>query len=309
MIGKIERLQLREIWKHEAHDFTAWLSENIDVISNSIDFPLENPEKEQHAGSFSVDIVAEDESGNPVIIENQLEKSDHDHLGKLITYLTSFGAKNAIWIVSEPRPEHVQAITWLNEASSANFYLVKAEAIKIGGSDPAPLLTLVVGPSEESKEVGDKKKEMAERHVLRKRFWEQLLLKAKQKISLHASITPQPYSWIGAGAGKSGMGYNYSITQHQAKVELYIDRGKDSEEENKLIFERLKTNQKQIEQIFGEPLNWESLEGRRACRISKSIEIGGWKDEEKWPDLHDKMINAMCRLEEALKEHVKKLNI
>ncbi len=199
------------------------------MISDAIDLPLSNPEKEQQAGTFNVDIVAEDDSGNPVIIENQLEKSDHDHLGKLITYLTSFGAKNAIWIVSEPRPEHVQAISWLNESSSANFYLVKVEAIRIGNSSPAPLLTLIVGPSEEAKEVGVKKKEMAERSILRKKFWEQLLSKAKQRTSLHASITPQPYSWISAGAGKSGIAYTYSITQHQTKVELYIDRGKECE--------------------------------------------------------------------------------
>ncbi len=209
MIEKIERVKLRDIWKHEAYDFTTWLNENIDVISGAIDLPLTNPEKEQNAGTFSVDIVAEDEAGNPVIIENQLEKSDHDHLGKLITYLTSFGAKNAIWIVSEPRQEHVQAISWLNESSSANFYLVKVEAIKIGKSNPAPLLTLVVGPSEEARKVGDKKKEMAERHVFRKKFWELLLLKAKQLTSLHASITPQSSSWVGASAGKSGMAYNY----------------------------------------------------------------------------------------------------
>ena len=309
MIEKIERLQLRDIWKHEAHDFTTWLYENIDVISNAIDLPLSNPEKEQQAGTFNVDIVAEDDSGNPVIIENQLEKSDHDHLGKLITYLTSFGAKNAIWIVSEPRPEHVQAISWLNESSSANFYLVKVEAIRIGDSSPAPLLTLVVGPSEEAKEVGGKKKEMAERNILRKKFWEQLLSKAKQRTSLHASITPQPYSWISAGAGKSGITYNYSITQHQTKVELYIDRGKECEEANKRIFDQIKSKQKQVEEVFGEPLDWESMEGRRACRISKSIQIGGWRDEEKWPDLHNKIIDAMCKLENALQEHVKKLAI
>lgn len=97
MIGKIERVPLREVWRHEALDFTTWLEGNVDVLNDVLDITLSGPEREQSAGSFSVDLVAEDESGNPVIIENQFGKSDHDHLGKLITYLTAIDAKAAIW--------------------------------------------------------------------------------------------------------------------------------------------------------------------------------------------------------------------
>src|SRR5215207_6380576 len=178
MIGKIQRVPLREVWKHEALDFTTWLRENIDVVSDVVNVPLDEAEREQSAGNFSVDLVARDSSGDPVVIENQLEKSDHDHLGKLLTYLVAFEAKAAIWIVSEPRPEHVSTITWLNESSPASFYLVKVEAIRIGDSPPAPLLTKVVGPSEESREVGETKKELAERYTLRRRFWTELLERA-----------------------------------------------------------------------------------------------------------------------------------
>ena len=87
MIGSLRRVALREVWPHEALDFTPWLEENIDELNNVIDLSLSVVEREQSAGDFSVDLVAEDESGNPVIIENQLERSNHDHLGKLITYL------------------------------------------------------------------------------------------------------------------------------------------------------------------------------------------------------------------------------
>ena len=131
MIGKLQRVPLREVWGHEALDFTRWLEDNLDVLNDALDITLSSAEREQSAGAFNVDLVAEDEAGNPVIIENQLEKSDHDHLGKLITYLTAIDAKTALWIVSDPRPEHVRAISWLNESSSAAFYLIKVEAIKI----------------------------------------------------------------------------------------------------------------------------------------------------------------------------------
>ena len=190
MIGKIERVPLREVWRHEALDFTTWLEESLDVLNDVLDITLSGAEREQAAGSFSVDLVAEDESGNPVIIENQFGKSDHDHLGKLITYLTAIDAKAAIWIVPDPRPEHVAAITWLNESATAAFYMVKVEAIRIGDSPPAPLLTLIVGPSEEARQAGKTKKDLAERYVIRERFWTQLLATASSKTRLHANVSP-----------------------------------------------------------------------------------------------------------------------
>ena len=169
-IGKLRRVPLREVWKHEARDFSLWLEENIELLNELIGIDLANPEREKSAGAFNVDILAEDDQGNSVVIENQLEKSDHDHLGKLITYVSAFQAKIAIWIVAEPRPEHIQAITWLNESLTTSFYLVKVEAVRIEDSPAAPLLTLIVSPSEASKEVGIAKKEIAEREILRYDF-------------------------------------------------------------------------------------------------------------------------------------------
>lgn len=310
MIGKIQRLPLREVWKHEARDFTKWLQDNIDILNEVLDLSLSSAESERSAGDFSVDLVAEDESGNPVIIENQLEKSNHDHLGKLITYLVAIGARTAIWIVANPRPEHISAISWLNETSAADFYLLKVEAIQIGESQPAPLLTLIVGPSEESREAGTTKKELAERYGLRRQFWTALLERAKEKTRLHAAISPSQYHWIGAGAGKRGLSFNYVVRQHEGDVELYIDRGKDADEENKDIFDTLIASKSNIESAFGEPLEWERLEGKRACRIKKRMEIGGYRDDEaEWPVIQDTLVDAMVRLEKALKPCIGKLEV
>ena len=309
MIEKLQRVPLREVWKHEALDFTRWLEENIDVLNDVLDFNLVSAEREQSAGVFNVDLVAEDEAGNPVAIENQLEKSNHEHLGKLITYLTAIEAKTAIWIVADPRPEHVRAISWLNESSAASFYLLKVEAIKIGDSPPAPLLTKIVGPSEESREVGDKKKELAERDIFRQRFWTTLLERAKARTKLHANISPGHYSWIGTSAGKHGLQLNYVVRKHDAHVELYIDRGKESEKENKEIFDQLAKSKDSIEKAFGEPLEWERLEGKRACRIRKLLGLGGYQDEASWPEIQEAMIDAMVRLAKALKPHIARLKV
>ncbi len=309
MIQKIARIPLRGAFKHEAYDFTKWLQDNLDVLNDCIDLTLSNADREAAAGDFSVDLVAEDETGNKVIIENQLEKSDHDHLGKLITYLVAMEARAAIWIVSEPRPEHVSAITWLNESSSANFYLLKLEAIRIGESDPAPLLTLIVGPSDETKAVGKAKHEFAERYDIRRAFWTRLLEHAKTKTKLHAAISPGRYSWIGTGAGKSGLGLNYVTWEHETCVELYIDRGKGRDTENKSIFDAFYAKKDEIEKTFGDVLEWDRLDSKRASRIRKTINLGGWKDPEKWDEAHAKMVDAMIRLEKALRPYLQKLEI
>ncbi|MCA9469502.1 MAG: DUF4268 domain-containing protein [Nitrospira sp.] len=309
MVQKILRIPLREAFKHEAYDFTKWLQENIDVLNECLDLTLLNAEREAAAGDFSVDLIAEDEQGNKVIIENQLEKSNHDHLGKLITYLVAVDARAAVWIVSHPRPEHVSAITWLNESSSASFYLVKLEAIRIGESDPAPLLTLIVGPSEETRAVGKAKKEFEERSEVRYDFWSGLLERAKTKTKLHASISPSRYSWIGTGAGKTGLSFNYVIWEHQTCVELYIDRGKEREAENKTIFDALYIKKDEIEKQFGSELEWERLDNRRASRIRKTLDIGGLKDSNKWEGIQEGMVNVMIKLETALRPFIQNLKI
>lgn len=306
-IGKLQRVPLREVWKHEAYDFTQWLQENIDVLNNALDLNLVNVDREQAAGSFSIDLVAEDEGGGTVIIENQLEKSNHDHLGKLITYLTAMAARAAIWIVSEPRPEHVAAIAWLNESSSADFYLVKVEAVRIGDSPAAPLLTVIVGPSQETKNVGHSKKELAERYDIRRNWWTQLVSRSDAKS--HAHITPGAYSWIGTSAGIRGLNLNYVVTQDECGAELYIDRGKDSDEENKSIFDQLYASKEDIEKTVPESLNWERLDGRRASRIRINLPGGYRSPEEEWESIQTKLVSAMNTLEQALKPHLKKLKL
>lgn len=142
---KRELVPLREIWRYEA-DFTRWLQENIQALSSELNLNLVNIVREQAAGALSIDLVAKDEKGGTVIIENQLKKSDHEHLGKIITYLTAMSARTAIWIVSDPRPEHIAAIAWLNKSSSASFYMVKLEVIKFGELSAYPIFTLIEGP-------------------------------------------------------------------------------------------------------------------------------------------------------------------
>jgi hypothetical protein len=311
MIERIARVPLRQIWKHEATDFTVWLIENIDILNDIVDIEIVNPEREQSTGNFTVDIKAEDTSGHTIIIENQLGKSDHDHLGKIITYLAAFNASTAIWIVSEPRQEHINAINWLNEGdNNCDFFLLQVEAIKIGDSNPAPLITKIVGPSEESKEVGKIKQEDTERHKLRFKFWTLLLESAKKKHSLFNAISPTKDNWIAASAGKSGIGYSFWITKNGLRVELRIDRGKDSEEENMKIFNYLLAKKEQIERVYGGNLIWDESEGNRMCAIRINLDNGGYRNEEsEWLGIIDLATDTMVKLEKSTKEIIKEMKI
>jgi hypothetical protein len=187
--------------------------------------------------------------------------------------------------------------------------MVKVEAVRIGDSPAAPLFTQIVGPSDETKDVGHTKKELAERYGIRKRWWTQLIERAAAVLKLHAHITPSEYSWIGASSGTRGLNFNYFVTQDECGAELYIDRGKDLEAQNKAIFDQLEAHRREIEDSFGAPLSWERLEGKRACRIRYSAPGGYRSPEEQWPALQDAVIHKMKRLEQALRPWLNQLKI
>jgi hypothetical protein len=307
-ISRLDPVPLRDLWRHEEHTFSVWLHENIQVLGEVLGMQLLDPRREVAVGSFTVDLVAEEESLGRVIIENQLEATDHDHLGKLITYLTNLDAKVAVWVTPKPRPEHVRAVTWLNETTpdDVSFFLVKLAAYRIGTSPPAPLLTLIAGPSAEGKGFGQQKKELAERHVLRLKFWEGLLERAKQLgVLTHVNRSPSRESWIGGASGRSGLGFNYVIwMDDEASVELYIDTGDGVQ--NKRIFDDLAAKRAEIERTFGGGLEWERLDDRRASRIRHTLRNGGLSaGDTAWPGIWEPMIDAMKRLVDALKPHIR----
>jgi hypothetical protein len=128
-----------------------------------------------------------------------------------------------------------------------------------------------------------------------------------EKTKLHVNISPGHYGWVGAGSGKRGVTFNYAVREHETQVELYIDRGKDAASENKAIFDQLHAQKSEIETVFGDDLEWQRLDDRRACRIRKVINLGGWRDPEQWVVIHEAATAAMARLEKALKPQIVKL--
>ena len=309
-IGKLDPVELRELWIHEEYDFSKWLENNIEVLSDALGRSLTVEEREKSVGSFSVDLIAKDANENRVIIENQLEPTNHDHLGKLLTYLVNLESKVAVWIVKEARPEHVRVMSWLNEITPSDmaFYLVLLKAYRIGDSEAAPLFTPIVTPSEQSKYFGHTRETLADSDILHLKFWKQLLQRANEKgITLHEGRHPEKDSWLSTGAGKTSLTYEYLIRNHKALIKLEIANADKAY--NKHIFDALFAHKDQIEQHFGEALTWDRADEKIGSRILFDIKgKGGLKSpEDKWPLIQDAMIDAMGRFSQAFKPHIQAL--
>ncbi len=157
-LGKLKKIEdLRSVWKNEATDFTRWLSQEQNLLSlgDAINMDLELDGVESSVGEFRVDIVCrEKDTTNRVIIENQLEPSNHEHLGKLITYASGKEARVVIWIVKTAREEHAKAIEWLNEHTDIDFFLIEMELWQIGDSEVAPKFSIIENRSESKRSYG-----------------------------------------------------------------------------------------------------------------------------------------------------------
>ena len=152
------------------------------------------------------------------------------------------------------------------------------------------------------------RRQRAERYDIRLHFWEGLIGVARERRTRHANIKPGTYHWLGASSGVRGLGFNYVIVQEHGVTELYIDRGDAIE--NKKIFDTLLAQKEQIEKVFGGSLEWERLDGKRACRIKNVVTLGGYRSpEQEWPAVHSAMVDSMTKLETALLPAIEKLDL
>lgn len=269
-LGEIEIINPREVWKHEERDFTPWVAENINKISEVIGVPIIVEQTEQKIGNIELDIYGKVEGKDTiVIIENQLNSTDHIHLGQLLTYAGGLDASIIIWIATEIRDEHRSAIEWLNKISNENssFFLLRPEVIKIGESKPAVKFHLEVGPSDferrvrEFVETGD-----APRHEFRMKFWEDLfhyLEKENHKWAKNRRTTKD--SWISSGVGRVGVNVNVSMAQgSRIRVEIYFPQDEDKKHFDQLLNYKDKIEKK----LLGQEISWERLEEAKASRFA-----------------------------------------
>lgn len=271
-LGKLTKVDLRNAWKSEPEDFTRWLSlpENIATLGEELGLDIAFLEAEASVGDFYADILAQEEtSGKKIIIENQLEASDHRHLGQILTYAAGLQAEYIIWIVRVAREEHQQAIDWLNSHTddSINLFLVAVELWQIGHSDPAPKFVVLSRPNDWARAVRSHVADatpMTEIKVRQLEFWEQLrVFAAQHKPSLRLRA-PRPQHWLNVAIGRSDchISLTLHITDDKIACELYIP-------DNKALYYQLysKKDDIQVALAMVGDLDWQELPERKASRI------------------------------------------
>lgn len=270
--GVLRNVELRQLWPNEAWHFTSWLAENLGTLGVALGLDLEMQMQEAPVGQFSLDILARDLGRDrPVIIENQLEATDHDHLGKLLTYAAGHDAAVAIWIAPAFRDEHRQALDWLNQRTDMNteFFGVVVEALQIDDSRPAPNFRLVAFPNDWRKSnVGKDVAQPTARDMAYQAFIQALMDRLRVEHRFTLARKAQPQRWYFFSSGIRGISYAFSFSSRDGsvQVETYIDR--HNREWNKWLFHELAGQRDEIETAFGETLSWEELERRRASRIA-----------------------------------------
>ena len=268
-LGKVEKLPIRDQWKNEEYDFTPWLAkeENIQLLGDEINLDLEVEGIEMPIGSYKADIVARDGSNRTVIIENQLEKTDHKHLGQIITYASGVEAQIIIWVCTQVTDEHRQAIDWLNEVTSADiaFFACEIELWRIGDSAAAPKFNVIASPNDWAKVVKStvSSKELTDTKKAHLDFWNGFKAFMEESGTPLKMRQPRAQHWYTLAVGRSK--FNISLTTNtqskQIGCEIYI-RG----EKAKTAFYMLLEQKEAIESVLGK-LEWHELPDGQDCRI------------------------------------------
>jgi len=232
---------------------------------------LELTEREASVGDFSLDLLAKDlGSSRTVIIENQLTQTDHDHLGKLLTYAAGFNASTVIWVSEVVRDEHRQALEWLNQRTDTEtqFFAVVVEVLKIDDSKPAFNFKPIIYPNEWQKSKKQKTSvNTSSKGEKYRAYYQELIDELREKHKFTGAKIGQPQNWYSFSSGIQGVLYSAVFAQGgNARAEIYIDQG--DQEKNKLLFDALKERQQEITGRYGSPLEWERLDDKRASRIA-----------------------------------------
>lgn len=321
--GRLERVELRHAWKTEAGDFTPWLAkeENLVLLGEAVGIDLEVEAQEKNVGPFRADLLCKDTaSGNWVLVENQLERTDHAHLGQLLTYAAGLKAVTIVWIADRFTDEHRAALDWLNDITDQtfNFFGLQVELWQIGGSPVAPKFNVVCRPNEWSRDVSRgasavRNQAITPKQQLQLEFWTAFREYALEHALRIKPIKPAPQRWMNLSIGRDGF-YLQAIASfydterdtygsHEIRAEL-VTHGSNS----KLFFEHLEGRRAEIERELGETLTWHNPEDKIQCRIYLRKEAD-LNDRNRWPEYHAWLVEKLDGLHRVFQPIIKNVDV
>ena len=297
--GRLTKVDLRNAWTREDTHFTPWLAEeeNLRLLGEAIGMSLEVQAVEQLVGPFRADLLCKDADDHSlVLVENQIERTDHGHLGQVITYAAGLDAVTIVWIAKRFTDEHRAALEWLNEVShdQIRFFGLEVELWQIGDSPVAPKFNIVARPNDWTRSVREATQGPASEHQsFRFEFWRAFLEHLEGAGSrLSSSRTPSKDHWMTWGVGRAGFHLSgvAGFRDKWCGAELVIT-GNDADRDYLALEER----KRDIEQALSFPVTWDFKDGRKASYIRVRRENVDPMDTEQWPEIHEWM---RLRLEE-----------
>ena len=303
--GELKKVPLREIWAHEAHDFTPWLESNIEALGAALGLELELTGREESVGDFSLDLLAKDlNSSRTVIIENQFYDTDHDHLGKLITYAAGFDASIVIWISEKVRDEHRQALEWLNQRTDTetHFFAVVVEVLKIDDSKPAFDFKPVVFPNEWQKSKRQRTSTNISPKAEKYGLYFQGLIDELREEHNFPGVAARPKNenrhYFRAGSIKK-IWYEAGFVGGKVSASIYIGV------EGKNLFDALERRKPEITTKFGGQLKWERLDGKKYSTISVYRDGDIESTESELEEIREWHIENLLKLKEVFPPEIK----
>lgn len=319
-LGRLQKVELREAWTSESSDFTPWLAteENLKLLGETIGIELELESQEKEVGQFRADILCKDTANNNwVLIENQLERTDHSHLGQLITYAAGLNAVTIVWIAEHFTEEHRAALDWLNERTDEkiNLFGLEIELWQIGDSPVAPKFNIISQPNDWSRTVQQAAAgsgEISEHRQFQLRFWTAFREYMELKKSFIRCQKPLAQSWNNSAIGKSGfhLGSVISIWNSQTnskgpeiRVDLYMNSPNAKQE-----FAALEKQKEAIEKALGFPLTWHNLENKAACRLN-TRQDADFLNQQLWPQQFEWLRQRLEIMHKVFSPIIKNLKI
>ncbi len=305
--GELKKVALREIWQHEANDFTPWLAKNIDALGDALGLELELTDREASVGDFSLDLLAKDlNSSKTVIIENQFSQTNHDHLGKLLTYAAGFDASVVIWLAEEVRDEHRQTLEWLNQKTGTDteFFAIVVEILTIDDSKPAYNFKPVVFPNEWQKSQRQKVSASTTPKLEKYREYFQALideLRASHGFPVKDSVKAKNQNRQYFAAGISGVYYRAGFARGgKVSASVYM------EGEDKTLFDKLEQQGAAINSRFGRELEWERLDERKRSTVSVYRDGSIESSQSELEEIREWHIENLLKLKEVFTPEIER---